>query len=48
MPWQSQGTMIECASDAGVIKFIAPHVVADVMDDIVHDIDYDIGTLFRS
>ncbi len=40
--------MIDCASEAGVMNFTAPHVVSDVMYDIAHDIDYDMGTRYRS
>ncbi len=40
--------MFDCASNAGVMKFIATHIVPDVMDDIVHDIDKDISTRYRS
>ena len=37
-------TMIDCGSVAGVMNFIEPHVVPDVMYDIIHYIEYDIGT----
>ncbi len=49
MKLPGQGTMIDCASEAGVMNFIAPHVVSDVsIDDITHDIDYNMGTRYHS
>ena len=33
------GTMIECASNIGVMPLITPHIVPDVMDDVEYDIN---------